>query len=284
MLITHLYDRAILNGAALRACGYTKDTPNPPRAMFARDKTGNPTGLVVTEPDPWILYATMAKAPKLSPEDQKNSTRHFMRDLNRFGVTGINDAGGGFFAYPQDYQVAKELAIEGLATVRMAYNLLPQAAGTELAEFEGWVKELQPNSGDDVYRHNGAGEMLVYSAGDFEDFRQVRPDLPTTMEQELERVTRLLAENGWPFRFARDLRRIDRSGARRLRARQTRTSPWLASIGSSIMLKRSRHATSIGWPRLGAASLSSIGWPTKANTSSKDTERRRRNRRLPSNA
>ena len=30
VFILHLYDRALLNGAALRAAGYTKDTPNPP--------------------------------------------------------------------------------------------------------------------------------------------------------------------------------------------------------------------------------------------------------------
>src|SRR5215831_10753213 len=29
VFVMHLYDRALLNGAALRACGYTKDTPNP---------------------------------------------------------------------------------------------------------------------------------------------------------------------------------------------------------------------------------------------------------------
>ena len=30
VFILHLYCRALLNRAALRACGYTKDTPNPP--------------------------------------------------------------------------------------------------------------------------------------------------------------------------------------------------------------------------------------------------------------
>src|ERR1700676_4330987 len=29
VFLLHLYDRAILNAAALRACGYTKDTPEP---------------------------------------------------------------------------------------------------------------------------------------------------------------------------------------------------------------------------------------------------------------
>ena len=30
VFILHLYDRALLNGAALRVVGYTKDTPSPP--------------------------------------------------------------------------------------------------------------------------------------------------------------------------------------------------------------------------------------------------------------
>ncbi len=43
--------------------------------------------------------------------------------------------------------------------------------------------------------------MLVFSAADFEDFVQPRPDLPDTMEEELERVVRLLVEKRWPFRL-----------------------------------------------------------------------------------
>ena len=43
-------------------------------------------------------------------------------------------------------------------------------------------------------RMNGAGEMLVFSAADFEDFREPRPDMPAEMESELEAVVRILAE------------------------------------------------------------------------------------------
>src|SRR3546814_575694 len=38
VFILHLYDRAILNGAALRAVGYTKDTPNPPGGEIQRSE------------------------------------------------------------------------------------------------------------------------------------------------------------------------------------------------------------------------------------------------------
>src|SRR6201994_4618846 len=43
--------------------------------------------------------------------------------------------------------------------------------------------------------------MLVFSAADFEDFRQPRPDMPPEMEPELESVVRILAQNRWPWRL-----------------------------------------------------------------------------------
>src|SRR6058998_1507266 len=70
VFILHLYCRALLNGAALRAVGYTKDTPDPPAGEIQRDKQGNPTGLIIAKPNALILYATLAKGPKLSPEEQ----------------------------------------------------------------------------------------------------------------------------------------------------------------------------------------------------------------------
>src|SRR6201996_7637575 len=88
VFILHLYDRALLNAAALRAVGYDKDTPEPPGGQILRDQAGNPTGLLLAKPNAGILYATLAKGPKLPLEYQINSTRHFMRELNRLGVTG----------------------------------------------------------------------------------------------------------------------------------------------------------------------------------------------------
>src|SRR5258708_30799291 len=37
VFLLHLYDRALLNGAALRAVGYTKATPAPPAGHIGRD-------------------------------------------------------------------------------------------------------------------------------------------------------------------------------------------------------------------------------------------------------
>lgn len=201
VFILHLYDRALLNRAALRVVGYTKESQNPPGGEIVRDGSGEPTGLLIAQPNALILYSTLAKGPKLSPDDQVNSTRLFMRELNRLGITSVIDAGGGFQNYPDDYRIIEKLARENELTVRIAYNLFTQNKGGELNDFRHWTEILQPLSGEDMYRHNGAGEMLVYSAADFEDFRLPRPDMPSNMEPDLEAVVRLLVEKRWPFRL-----------------------------------------------------------------------------------
>ena len=147
VFVLHLYDRAWLNAAALRAVGYTKDTPDPPGGMIERDRRGNPTGLLIAKPNANILYATLAKGPRLGPGDQANSTRHFMRELNRLGLTSIIDAGGGFQNYPDDYSVVDALHRSGQLTLRIAYNLFTQRPKQELADFQRWTSTATSVSG-----------------------------------------------------------------------------------------------------------------------------------------
>ena len=201
VFILHLYDRALLNRAALRVVGYDKNTPNPPGGEIVRDAAGNPTGMLIARPNAMILYATLAKGPTLPRELQVNSTRQFMRELNRLGLTSAIDAGGGFQNYPEDYAVVEELAQKEQLTIRIAYNLFTQNKGAELQDFQKWTGMIKPGDGTDFYRHNGAGEMLVFSAADFEDFLEPRPDLAPGMDDELEKVVRHLVEQRWPFRL-----------------------------------------------------------------------------------
>ena len=201
VFVMHLYDRALLNGAALRVLGYDKHAPEFPAGEVQRDRHGNPTGLLIAKPNANILYATLAKGPTLSRQDQLNSSRLFFRELNRFGITSAIDAGGGFQNYPDDYGVVSELHRNGELSVRLAYNLFTQRPKQELADFSSWTKLTKPGDGDDFYRVNGAGEMLVFSAADFEDFLVPRPDLLPVMDSELKAVIRHLVEHRWPFRL-----------------------------------------------------------------------------------
>lgn len=201
VFILHLYDCAQLNRAALRVLGIDRNTPNPPGGLVARDASGNPTGLFIAEPSALILYSTIARAPKLSFEDQVNSTRHYLRELNRFGITSVSDAGGGGQNYPDDYAVVRHLADNDQLSLRIAYSLFAQTPGEELRDYERWLEMTRPGKGDAMLRVNGAGENLVWSAADFENFLQPRPELKPIMERELETIVRMLAKANWPWRI-----------------------------------------------------------------------------------
>lgn len=199
--ILSVYDRAFLNRAALRAIGWTKDTAAPPGGEIQRDARGNPTGVVIAKPGPRILLQTLALAPRLSFDDELNSTRQFMAEYNRLGVTSIADAGGGFQRFPDDYRVIEELHRRGLVTLRIAYNLFTQERGRELEDLTRWGSLRRQSEGDALYRMNGAGENLVASAADFENFVEARPGLGASMEAELEAAVKRVIDNGWSFRL-----------------------------------------------------------------------------------
>ena len=71
----------------------------------------------------------------------------------------------------------------------------------ELDDFKRWHDIVKPDEGNDYLKCVGAGEMLVASAYDFEDFSYPRPDLPKRMEGDLRPVLEFLLENRWPIRF-----------------------------------------------------------------------------------
>ncbi len=201
VFILHLYGSALLNKAAINVLGLDKNSPNPRGGTIEKDSNGNPTGLLIATPSALILYSTLAKGPKLPIEDQINSTRHYMREMNRLGITSVIDAGGGGQNYPDDYEVIQILNAQKQLTVRIAYNLFAQNAGNELSDYEKWVQVTSPGAGDDMLQMNGAGENLVWSAADFENFLEPRPELAPIMESQLEPVVELLAANEWPFRI-----------------------------------------------------------------------------------
>ncbi|MYN06344.1 amidohydrolase [Pseudoduganella aquatica] len=205
VFLLYLYGLGFLNQKGIQTLGYNKDTKFKD-GVVELDADGKPTGKLIAKPNALILYTTLAKTNVLPRDQQLNSTLHYYRELNRLGVTSAIDAGGGGQNFPDDYGVTVELAKDGKLTVRTSYYLFAQKPGKELEDYQRWLTLTKPDSNQHMFYANGyttegAGENLVWSAADFENFLEPRPDMPAHMEGELEAVLRLLVKNRWPFRI-----------------------------------------------------------------------------------
>jgi predicted amidohydrolase YtcJ len=221
VMVTHLYQSVLLNRAAVQAAGYTRETAGVAGGQVVRDYRGEPTGMLLAAPAATLLYAAIGKAPVLDEDGQLDSTRRFLGELNRFGLTSVIDAAGGFQSFPENYAAVMRLAERGELPVRLAYHLFPQVPGQELDDIRRWVASVRPGDGDDWLRLNGAGEGLVAAANDFENFAEPRPVLAGSAAGELAAAVGLLAGHGWPFRLhatydqtiQMDLEVFERTGA-----------------------------------------------------------------------
>ncbi len=204
--ILHLYGEAYLNKAGLTRLNINEDTPNPPGGLIQKDSEGQPTGLLIAEPNAFILYATLSKLPELTIEEKLNSTKMFMSELNALGVTSVMDAGGGFQNFPDDYAITDSLKKTNGLTVRLPYYLFAQKPGSELQDYLHWINMVDIDEHTDAghlteYYVQGGGENLVAAAADFENFNKPRPDLAPGMENQLKAVISALVKNRWPFRI-----------------------------------------------------------------------------------
>jgi predicted amidohydrolase YtcJ len=203
VFVLFLYSQGLVNRAGARALGLSPKSEPPEGGRYELVDGG---AILHAAPSPAILYTTIAKLPQLSAEEQINSTRHFYRELNRFGVTSVVDPGGGGHAYPADYEASRVLALRPGFPLRISNYLFAQKSGSELRDYEKWTAEQELNLNVavarlDGYEVEGAGENLVWSAGDFENFMAARPELQAKMEPELGAVVRVLAEHQWPIRI-----------------------------------------------------------------------------------
>ena len=165
--------------------------PTRPAAIIERDKAGEPTGLLVANPnalDPLQDARARPEAPARAPgeldaplharaqpprRDERLRRRRRLPELPRRlrGDPGAAQARRADGAH----------RLQPLHAEARARSARTSRAGS------GRRRSYQ---GDEFLPLNGAGEMLVYSAADFEDFLVPRPDMPAGMERDLEAVVR----------------------------------------------------------------------------------------------
>ena len=84
-----------INSKALALAGITKETLDPPGGKIVRDKSGNPTGVLIDNAD---LLLT-AHLPKSSTESLKSKLNAAGKHLLSVGITSAHDAGIGESVY-----------------------------------------------------------------------------------------------------------------------------------------------------------------------------------------
>lgn len=206
--VLFLYSMGFLNQAGVEALGLTPDMKAPEGSRIEFVDGG---AILYADPDPSILYRTIAALPQLSAADQINSTLHFYRDLNRLGMTSTVDAGGGGHVFPKDYTGTRNIATNDGLPLRVSYYLFAQTAGEEARDFAEWIENNKVALNEDIhlehgYELEGAGEFLVHSVGDWENFLAPAPDLNQRKregqdpEGDLHRIVTMLVKAGWPLR------------------------------------------------------------------------------------
>lgn len=206
VFVLHLYSGAVLNKKAMQVLGINKDSVAPKDSYYEKDAQGELTGRLIADPNPTILYKTIAALPQLSQDGQLNSSKQFYNKLLSLGVTSVVDAGGGGHDFPDNYQASTVLAVTGKLPIRVSNYLFPQTPGEELSSFSQWMSNYKNNQNlhlhmDNGYVVEGGGELLAWKASDYENFMSARPELDADADPELEQIVRLHLVQGWPFRI-----------------------------------------------------------------------------------
>ena len=132
----------VLNSAAIKAAGITKETEAPPRGKIQLDDDGQPTGILE---DCGSLTAKFMPSTKVSQEAYLDSLAKLLQQYNSLGITSIFERGSsaeGMKDY-RDLKAQDRLTVRATVTIR---------AGTDktLAGAEAIIRQLtvKPGEGD----------------------------------------------------------------------------------------------------------------------------------------
>ena len=101
---------ALVNARALELAGVTRETPDPEGGRFIRDANGNPTGVLIDRAQ-GIVARVM---PDPSRAELRDAVLAAIAETNRWGLTGVHDAG----VSEAVIAVYEELAREGRYDLR----------------------------------------------------------------------------------------------------------------------------------------------------------------------
>jgi len=117
---------AWINRTALEMAGITRETVDPPGGRIIRDKNGDPTGVLLDN----AIDLVSKVIPPTSFETRLSWAQAAIRECNRYGLTGVHDAGLDTNSIP----VFQELAARGELSLRL-YGMLDGSDSLLLERF-----------------------------------------------------------------------------------------------------------------------------------------------------
>jgi predicted amidohydrolase YtcJ len=114
---------SVLNSAALRKLGITRDTPQPSNGKIIKDARGEPTGLILGAPQ---LLAELRRSKPVTHDDMIWALQTMQRKYSEVGLTSTTDRSEG----PEGFRVYQELRQKNALTVRTAVTYVVSGQGT----------------------------------------------------------------------------------------------------------------------------------------------------------
>ncbi|GGH43625.1 amidohydrolase [Microbacterium album] len=189
--VQELYDRAVLNSAALAACGWTDDSPDPERGTLLRDAEGRLTGEIRGV---GAFAVPLAAALAVDAEEARRGVRAMTAEFARHGLTGVVD-GGGLLMTPRDYDDLYSVWRAGELSVRVRTFVSAWSRGGEVEDIRALTDLVQPGAGDHMLRIAGIGEIPHLGCHDMEGLDPF--ELSDAAHEELVEIVRLCARRGW---------------------------------------------------------------------------------------
>ena len=136
----------VLNSAALKAAGITRDTPQPERGRIVVDSSGEPTGVIEDAP---ALTAKFLPNKRPIPEETLDSLEKLLHIYTTLGITSITERGSnveGWRTY-QAMRTAGRLPVRTTLTIRIGSDGTLEGAEKAIralpfhfGEGDDWVK------------------------------------------------------------------------------------------------------------------------------------------------
>ncbi len=115
-----------VNSKALEMAGITKNTPDPANGRIERNAQGEPSG-TLRESAADLVYKI---APESTLEEKITGLKQALSEMNRFGITGFNDASVGEDTTTGGLLVYREAEKRGVLTAHVTASLYADPEGS----------------------------------------------------------------------------------------------------------------------------------------------------------